>query len=203
MTERVTTIDLLRHGECTGGNIMRGRIDVPLTDDGWQQMVNAVQQIEHCERIITSPMQRCQRFADDLGQSKKLSVHVEDDLREMDFGELDGQSVEDSLRRHPELMAALYRQPDDLQLPGGESFRDFAERVVAGFNQVLDRFAGDHLLLITHGGVIRVLLMHLLQTPWSSTSRLHVPYACHVRFKIYGEGTASHPVLSLFNTREH
>lgn len=200
---RVTTVDLLRHGECAGGNIMRGRIDVPLTDDGWKQMASAVSQIEQCERIITSPLRRCQRFAEDLGETRRLSVHVEHDLREMDFGELDGQSVEESLRRHPELMTALYRQPDDLQLPGGESFRAFAERVVGGFDTVLQRFCGEHLLIVTHGGVIRVLLMHLLQTPWSSTSRLHVPYACHVRFQIHGEGAASHPVLSLLNTREH
>ena len=40
--ENFTLIDILRHGQCEGGEIYRGSTDVPLTDLGWQQMRNAV-----------------------------------------------------------------------------------------------------------------------------------------------------------------
>ena len=68
-----TCIDFLRHGECEGGEIFRGSgSDVALTNKGWQQMRDSVQDMACWDSIITSPLQRCRRFASE--QSGRLAI---------------------------------------------------------------------------------------------------------------------------------
>ena len=58
---------LLRHGECEGGAILRGRVDVPLSETGWQQMSAAVAaQASVCSAIYSSTSRRCADFAQAL-----------------------------------------------------------------------------------------------------------------------------------------
>jgi len=55
---------LLRHGECEGGAILRGRVDVPLSDKGWRQMSAAVEaHATVCHGIYSSTSRRCAEFA--------------------------------------------------------------------------------------------------------------------------------------------
>ncbi len=75
-----TTIDLLRHGQTQADDILRGRIDVPLSDNGYQQMQNRVAPFIDTappwQQLITSPLQRCRKFAQDLGQQYGSPVQV-------------------------------------------------------------------------------------------------------------------------------
>ncbi|MEM9254591.1 MAG: alpha-ribazole phosphatase [Pseudomonadota bacterium] len=198
----VTTVDLLRHGACTGGDIFRGRTDVPLTEEGWSQMHEALACVAGWTKVISSPLGRCEQFAAALGVAQSVPVQVDQGLREMDFGIWDGRPVEEVARRYPDMLTRFYSSPEHVRLPEGESFQEFSERVLTSWGQVLMHHEGSHLLLVTHGGVIRLLLAHLLQMPMSSMSRLHVPYACRARLKIYGRGEDAVPTLSTFNARE-
>ena len=58
-------VTLLRHGHTTSGPVYRGRVDASLSDKGWQQMQDAAGGISP-DLIITSPLQRCAKFADHL-----------------------------------------------------------------------------------------------------------------------------------------
>nr|MCH9749372.1 histidine phosphatase family protein [Pseudomonadota bacterium] len=58
-------LSLLRHGEPVGGRIYRGNQDDPLTDKGWQQMLDSTQD-QSWELIATSPLSRCHAFANHL-----------------------------------------------------------------------------------------------------------------------------------------
>jgi alpha-ribazole phosphatase len=95
-----TCIDFLRHGECEGGEIFRGSgSDVALTDKGWQQMRGSVQELSGWDSIITSPLQRCRRFATE--QSERLSIPLTENTnwREIHFGDWEGRLIPISLRR--------------------------------------------------------------------------------------------------------
>ena len=74
----VTTIDLLRHGQTVADDILRGRIDVALSDNGYQQMQSSI--APHCDEhfpwqhVISSPLKRCAAFAEDItNQHEKLN----------------------------------------------------------------------------------------------------------------------------------
>ena len=71
MMPKTTIIDLLRHGEVEGGEIIRGSTDDKLTDEGWAQMQNALQGDIQWDVIISSSLLRCAEFAESFGRSRR------------------------------------------------------------------------------------------------------------------------------------
>lgn len=200
----ITTVDLLRHGQTIADDILRGRIDVPLSDSGYQQMrlrvapyLNAGFPWQH---LVTSPLQRCARFAEDLGREHAATVIVDHGFLEMDFGDWDGRPFAELKQENPELFARIWREPHKYGPPNGESFDSFMERITGAWNALVERHRGEHLLLICHGGVIRGLLAAIMQTPLSSLARIDVPYACLSRIRVHHEPGAEHwPQLIFHN----
>lgn len=152
-------IDLLRHGACSGGSIFRGQIDVPLTDEGWAQMTRGLEELAGSwDRIVTSPLGRCQAFATQLGFDEKLPVSSSAGIREIGFGEWEGQPVDKIWTEQKALCDAWSRDPDKYSPPGGELFTSFRSRVLHTICDLSVRYSGESLLLVTHGGVIKLLL---------------------------------------------
>ena len=87
-----TNVYLLRHGECEGGSILRGQVDVPLSSVGLGQMQAAVKKLPKCpDIIVSSSLRRCAQFANQLHGETGIDVHVDDGLQEINFGDWDGQ----------------------------------------------------------------------------------------------------------------
>lgn len=200
----VTTIDLLRHGECQGGEIYRGTTDVLLTDRGWQQMESSLHiDVAHVDnpwhRIISSPLRRCLLFAEAKGQALEIPVHRQEDFREMDFGNWEGRSIEEVHRQEKEAVSCFYKDPANVAPPGGESMQMVKGRLLAAWQQVLQVHRGEHLLLIQHGGTIRILIAELLSMPLSEVARLEIHYASLSRVQIYETGSDTLPKLVFLN----
>lgn len=196
-----TTIDLLRHGACEGGHIYRGRTDVALSAQGWQQMEQALGAGGGWQTVVTSPLLRCRVFAEHCANRLQLPLVISDELQEINFGAWEGQLVQDVQRAHPELLARYYADPQAVTPPGGESTLDAQQRIVRGWRALLREHAGEHLLLVCHGGVIRLLLSHLLDMPLHASARLYVPYASLSRVEVYPHADGEFPLLAAFNWR--
>lgn len=200
----VTTVDILRHGQTVADDILRGRIDVPLSEDGYQQMLDRIAPYIAggfpWQRLISSPLQRCALFANDLAERHDKPVLIDDGFLEMDFGDWDGRSFEELSAENPELFARIWREPHKYGPPNGESFADFTGRISAAWEQLLQRHQGEHLLLVCHGGVIRALLGAVMETPLTSISRVEVPYACLSRIRVHHQSGSEHwPQLVFHN----
>lgn len=200
----ITTIDLLRHGECQGGEIYRGSTDVQLTDRGWQQMESSLHSdVAHAERpwdrIVSSPLQRCRLFAESKAQQLNIPVQVHADFREMDFGDWEGRSIEEVHRVDAEAVTRFYKDPGTISPPGGESMQLVQGRLLIAWQQVLAAHQGEHLLLIQHGGTIRILLAELLQMPLAAVTRLDIHYASLSRVQIYQTDEEPFPKLVFLN----
>ncbi len=203
-TPSFTTIDLLRHGQTVADDILRGRIDVPLSGDGYRQMRDRLQQLmvdkAPWQHLVTSPLQRCAQFAADLGEQHNLPVSIDDGFLEMDFGDWDGCRLEDLQAENPAVFASIWREPHKYAPPNGESFREFNDRICDAWDRLLDTHRGEHLLLICHGGVIRALFGSVMDSPITSLSRVEVPYACLTRVRIYHQpGQPCWPQLIFHN----
>mgnify|MGYP003647683723 FL=1 len=198
--ETVTTIDLLRHGACDGGEIYRGRTDVALSTEGWQQMVQATASAARWQAVATSPLQRCRTFAEHCASRFDIPILVIDALREMDFGEWEGRLLQDVWRSDADLVSRFYADPGTVTPPGGEPVAAAQSRVVEAWKTLLQATAGQHLLLVCHGGVIRLLLSHLLQMPLATIARLHIPYASIARVQVYRRDGHDFPVLMALNS---
>lgn len=193
---KVTTIDLLRHGACEGGEIFRGSTDVVLTELGWQQMRDTLAPLSGWQHIVCSPMQRCRGFAEMFAQQQGLAVRVYDQFRELHFGDWEGQRIVDIQRDHGESLRSFWDNPTRFTPPNGEPMSAFRDRVIAAAGEVLDRHRGEHVLLIAHGAVIRMLLCEWLQMPMTAFSTIAVPYAALSRVRIYHRDGAA-PWLQL------
>ena len=184
---RDTRIDLLRHGEPVGGSRYRGQVDDALSEKGWRQMWQAVAGRSDWQQIITSPLQRCQAFADRLGEQHGLPVHSEPRFSEVGFGVWEGKTRVELEQLFPGQLARFYQDPVNQRPPGAEPLDDFLSRVQNGFDELLARFAGQTLLIIAHAGVIRAVMVHALNIPPAAMYRIHVANAGMTRLSTDGE----------------
>jgi alpha-ribazole phosphatase len=203
-SHQVTIVDLLRHGQTTADDILRGRVDVPLSEAGYQQMQDSICAYTEPElpwqHIITSPLQRCAKFAEDMHHQYDSPLITDPGFLEMDFGDWDGRSFEDLRAEDPDLFSKIWREPNKYNPPNGESFIDFSVRISSAWESVVQQHSGKHILIVCHGGVIRALLGHIMQTPLTALSRIDVPYACLSRIKVHHQkGEPNWPQLIFHN----
>lgn len=187
MSVQRSRIDLLRHGACEGGEIFRGSTDVALSEEGWAQMSGKVATVDDArwDRIISSPLQRCARFAESLAGEKGVPLAIEDALREIHFGDWEGLPHSEAQQRDPEVWRRFWESPDEASPPNGENMADFSQRVCRALDKIAERHAGESILLVVHGAVIRVMICHWLGMPMGAMTRLSVPYAGFSRFHVY------------------
>ncbi len=173
----VTTIDMIRHGEPLGGVLIRGSQDDPLSDKGWRQMWEAVGKNRPWEAIVASPLSRCAEFAQRLGQRLRIPVTEAQGLREIGFGEWEGADPAALYAADPAAVENFWTNPVAYPPPGGEPVTDFQDRVIETYQTIIDSYSGKHLLMVAHGGVIRMVVAHILGMPATHLFRMEVPYA--------------------------
>lgn len=173
-------IELLRHGETTAGPCFIGRSDVLLTDNGWQQMRAAVEE-QNYDLIISSPLRRCLDFVQSYSASSGIPHYVEQDFREYDFGEWEGKTSEELWATQRALLADFWADPCRHTPPGGECFQAFQMRVAGAMNEHRQALNGRRLLVVAHGGVIRQILMSLLNKSWQQAMKIPVGHGERLR----------------------
>ena len=197
-----TCVDFLRHGECQGGEIFRGSgTDVELSDNGWQQMRDSVQGITSWDSIISSPMQRCRRFA--VEQSERLAIPMVENSswREIYFGDWEGRIIADVWREAPDLVANYFKDPYSDTPHNGEAVSVVAERLQTAWDALLNEHRNQHVLVVQHGGTMRILLALILGMPATAMNHFEVPFACLTRLKVFHRpGHSNYPLLVSHNT---
>ena len=185
MSSLITTIDLLRHGEVEGDAVYRGINDDSLTDTGWQQMVTALQDKNNWDLIISSPLLRCSEFADLVAEEDNIKLEIDDALKEIDFGLWEGLSPDEILKQDADKLKSWWQCPTRVTPPKGEDFHEFQARILKSLKQIIESNKGKKVLLITHAGVIRVVLMHVLGMQEENLFRLNVDNASFSQVHIY------------------
>ncbi len=193
------TVDFLRHGEPEGGEVLRGRIDHPLSEKGWLQMQKAAaltneRQLSHATpswtHLITSPLQRCRVFAEQLAVVTALDLQVLDQWQEIDYGDWDGMLLSDWREHAGPQFKAFREDVSKLQPPNGEAFLNFKDRILGAWQALADLPDGSHVLVVTHGGVLRVVLPTVLGMPLNRSYPLHIPFASFSRVALTVAGSA-------------
>ena len=188
-------VDALRHGVTVDGGFC-GRLDTELTACGWLQMRHATRHAGPWDRILTSPLQRCAAFAAALAADRGVDCEVVDDLAEFGFGAWEGCTAEQIWRDDPAALERFWRDPWAHPPPGGETMEAFAVRVARVWADVAHAHAGRRVLLVTHGGVIR-MLWHLRDPrPRHAFLSVPVPHGSMHPFTLVASGKGSCPGAS-------
>ena len=161
----MTRLLLIRHAHVDtgpGAGRLCGWLDLPLSAVGEQQLVELRDRGLARERpaaLYTSTLRRAREVATALGEVWDLSPHPLDTVREIHCGEFEGRSIEELTRNQPDLMSRNKAQTDDdFAWPGGETYRQLRERVVAAFSEIAARHPAQSVAVVTHAGVIAQVL---------------------------------------------
>ncbi len=183
--------DLLRHGEVAGGGRFRGASDDLLSPDGLAQMRAAAEGPKGWDALVSSPARRCAAFAQELAAQRGLPLQLMPELGERGFGAWENRCADEIPLTE---LQRFWDDPVGFTPPGAEPFQALRERVLFGWDCILTqgfRFP----LLVTHGGVIRIILGEVLDISAAALLRIEVPPACLSRLRI-PEG-AGRPSLML------
>ena len=192
-SKKKITIDFLRHGEPVGGDVLRGRVDHPLSELGWSQMQKAAALCSERKvtpstpswtHLISSPLQRCRVFAEHLAGVTALELQVAQQWQEIDYGDWDGMLLSDWRKEAGPQFKEFRNDVSKLHPPNGEAFLSFRDRVLTAWNGLADLADGSHVLVVTHGGVLRVVLPTVLGMPLNRSYPLHIPFASFSRIAL-------------------
>lgn len=189
-----TTIEILRHGKPEGEGCFRGHTDFALSAEGLAQMHNAVSGSKPPDVIISSPLQRCLVFAKRYAQQTQSQCIIESDFMEINFGDWDGKQTKDVWQQEPTLLSDFWQKPWLISAPNGESLDEFDARVIEAWDSIIEQYKGKHLMLVTHGGVMKQILRTLLEMPKNATylQRINLAYAAKLKVTIYHDEDGKH-----------
>jgi broad specificity phosphatase PhoE len=182
-----TRIDLLRHGSVVTPGLFCAPADEPLSECGWQEMEKTAQH-KQWDVIITSPYRRCHDFAKNLAHQQGSDLLIVEDFREMDFGNWTGQTRTALWKNEAEALQMLWTSPESFVAPNGEAIDCFFRRVQQAWQKTLKQYHSQHLLLVTHAGVIRTLLSQTLDIPHNKILQFHIAHATLTRLHYYPDG---------------
>ncbi|WP_431938583.1 bifunctional RNase H/acid phosphatase [Nocardia grenadensis] len=192
---RPTRLLLLRHGQ-TELSVQRrysGRGNPPLTAVGREQAARAAKMLAakgDIAAIVTSPLGRARETAEAAGATLGIEVRVVEGLTETDFGDWEGLTFREAAERDPELHARWLGDPS-LPAPGGESFDAVRERVEAVRRDLVARYPGANVVVISHVTPIKTLLQLALGVGPSLLYRLHLDLASLSLAEFYPDGGSS------------
>jgi alpha-ribazole phosphatase len=161
-----TRLVLVRHADTDAAMRGRcyGRLDVGLSPEGRRQareLGRALRGIS-VAAVYSSPLSRALDTAAAIAAPHGLEPVVEDSLRELDFGELEGMLYKDIEAARPELFREWMETPGSVRFPGGEALADLRARVRPAVAEIRERHEGEVVALVAHGGVIRIVLADAL-----------------------------------------
>ncbi|MDR7091881.1 histidine phosphatase family protein [Cellvibrio fibrivorans] len=184
-----TIITLVRHGKVAGPAALYGRTDIALSAAGHNDLTHALNNLHMqtpIHHLISSPRLRCFQVAQEFSAQYKIPLHTEDNLQEMDFGIWDGIPF-DELGDEWKNIEAFWESPHSMQPPEGESLTDFAARVIGSWESLINNNKSGHHAIICHGGVIRIIIAHILKLDWRNPAlfkQLQIDYTSCTRIEI-------------------
>jgi probable phosphoglycerate mutase len=190
MTARIV---LVRHAEPTRWARGRaiGRTDVGLSRAGERQAHELAARLavaDRVDRVVTSPASRARRTAEPIARVCDAPITIEPDLREIDFGDVDGRTFGQIERDHPALFAAWMRAPTEVEFPGGEPWPALRDRVDAALERVATEGDGRTTVVTAHLGPVLATLARVLALPERELFGLAVPHAAALTLELRGDG---------------
>jgi alpha-ribazole phosphatase len=167
-------VTLVRHTSLAiAPNICYGQSDVDVSHQFEAEHARIAEKLsaDSFDAVYASPLQRCHKLA--LKIAKHQPVNLDTRLKELHFGDWEMQAWEDLPREVFDDWAQNYahRSP-----PNGETFAALQERGVDFLRLKASEHINQHILVITHGGMIRALIAHVLNMELKGLFRIGIDY---------------------------
>ena len=172
----MTVFYLVRHGVTshTGHKLSGWMPDIHLTDAGRAQAEAAAESLANAplKSIYASPIDRTAETAKIIAARHDLRVRTRKDLGEVEYGRWTNKSLK--VVAQTKLWTKVQRWPAGATFPDGESFVAVQNRGVAAIEALRARHPKDHVCIVSHGDVIRLVVAHYMGVHLDLFQRIHV-----------------------------
>jgi len=162
----LTKLILVRHGLTAWNTELKyqGQSDIALSEEGLRQATLVAGRLanEKVAAVYSSDLSRAFTTAMAVADRHGLTVTGLPALREVHFGEWEGLTYKAISAGWPEQTSKLYTNPDEIAIPGGETFHQLKDRAVGAIAQIVARHPDETVVVVSHGATIRTIICALL-----------------------------------------
>lgn len=193
----------MRHGdtELNGAERYWGSNDVRLSATGLRQAEKLRHRLsaERIDAIYSSDLSRASVTAETIASERQLKVITCAELREIDFGELEGLTFNEISQLYPEVTKLWLNWSLTLKFPGGESFNELNTRVSKFLGKLEKHASEETILIVAHSAPLRLLVCHLLGMELQHWRQFRLDLASLSILETYPQGA----ILSRLNDISH
>lgn len=159
----------IRHGRQNSGLC---NVDVPLDDAGKKQAELVAKRLKGYDihKLYCSGLIRAKQTAEIIGKELNLEAYIEEDLREISYGHMEGLDSAELKARYGDFLEKRKMAKEDLPCPGGESGEDVYNRAMPVINRIIEESSGENtknIAIVTHGGLIRSVVVGILESDFA------------------------------------
>ena len=181
--EDIKTLYLVRHGETSA--TQKGRIcghsDIDLSEEGFTQaeLIGAWFSDFQIDSIFSSPLNRVVQTTDAIAKAiGKPTYYKHSGLLEKKEGDWEGKTYWQVRDEDPKGWEKWSKDPIKFCPPGGESVKDFVARSDRALKDIIHNYeTGNKIILCTHAGIIKAIMMNCLGIPVENFFRIDIPPA--------------------------
>lgn len=215
VSKKLTTIILVRHGRTilTESHRISGRggEDPQLSEAGIQDaqaVADELSKVGHSGAyakvlkptvVVSSPIARTRETAAIIAAKLGIKVEINDDIAEIAFGDWDGHTNQEVAENWPD-QYEQWRGDVKIAPPGGESLEEFDVRVQNGLADILEKYEGQTVVVVSHVMPIRGFLKSAMQAGWPSYWRISVAPCSMSIVRFWGNEAAE---ITVVNQTKH
>ncbi len=194
---------LVRHGitESNSAHRFAGYSDVELSAAGHRQVERLRDRLVDAkiDAVYSSDLRRALVTAEVISAGHKVDIVTCPELREVNYGDVEGLTFEEISRLYPEVSESLANFSLRLKFPGGESVEGFIERTSKFLDKLKRHTSLQTILIASHGGPLRVLVCRLLGIDLGHWRQIRLDNASLSIIEISPRGA----IISLLNDTSH
>jgi len=151
------------------------------------------------DAIYASNLRRARVTAEIIAARRKTDIVTCAELSEINFGYIEGLTFEEISQRYPDLAKLLADWSISPEFPGGESFKEFNERVSKFLPRLENHAPEETILIVAHAGTLRLLICNLMGIDIKYWRQMRLELASLSILDTYPQGA----ILTLLNDVSH
>ena len=173
-----TVLILIRHGETIWNTQLRmqGSLDSDLTPKGESQIKSLGEWMKEVpfDYLYCSDSGRARKTAEAISKYTGHKLNFDKRLREKNLGIFEGLTSEEARERYPETFQLFKTAGASYVIDEGESTQQLLDRALEAIEKIRIRHPQKVAVLVTHGGVVRVLMKHVLGVPLDTPTQFMI-----------------------------
>ena len=173
-----TEIILIRHGETewNAQQRMQGHSNSELSAVGREQIqaLGRWMKNESFDHIYSSDSLRARQTAEAITQHSGHTLQIDQRLREKNLGVFEGLTSEEAKERFPEVYRLFKTAGANYVIDKGESTQQLLDRALQFLEEIRLKHPEKRVVLVSHGGIVRVLIKHTLGLSVCSPTRFMI-----------------------------